>query len=368
MEKINKEMKRLLVTFMLATAIFGTSEARSSRKRDCDLADRVAAWQIKNFSDSTLDKAHWANAALYRGLAEWAQKTGNKEIWSFLKNIGEDCNWNMLGRTYDADDLCIGQTYLLLSEKFEDASMSAKVKERVDYVMTHPDRSPLITPEGKYYRNRWGWCDALFMAPPVYAQLARSEGRTDYLDFCLSEYKVTCDSLFSPDDDLFYRDLRFVNDREKNGRKVFWGRGNGWVYAGLALLLQYVPETHPSYKYYLDLYLKMSPAILRCQDSKGSWHAGLYDPESWPQPENSASGFFVYGMAWGINNGVLKDHAYRKAIKKGWKALKSYVSKDGKLGYIQPIGHAPTEISADSTAPYGVGAFLLAASEVLQMH
>lgn len=360
-------MKRIFLLLLLAAGLCGPLAAKSPAARDRELIDRAARWQIRNFTDSLLPKGHWANGALYRGMAEWAAESGDESVWTFLRGIGEACDWDMLERVYDADDLCIGQTYMLLAGRYGDPAMAAKVRERVRYVMSHPDTNPLITPKGKYYRDRWGWCDALFMAPPVYAQLAQCDGRADYLDFCFSEFKVTTDALFSFEDGLYHRDLRLVNDREKNGEKVFWGRGNGWVYAGLALLLQYVPENHPSYAYYLDLFRRMSPAILRCQDAKGSWHAGMYDPQSWPQPENSASGFFVYGFAWGVNNGILTDPAYRKAAVKGWKALKSHVQKDGKLGYVQPIGHDPAHVTAEMTAPYGVGAFLLAAAEMMRM-
>ena len=350
-----------------AASIAALSACSETELTDTALTDKVVEWQITNFSDSTLAKNHWANAALYKGMAVWALETDDDRIWEFLKGIGEDCDWDMPGRVYDADDLCIGQTYFALYEKYGDPDMIAKVRERVKFIMENPDDGPLLTPKGKYSRTRWGWCDALFMAPPVYAELAALDGDPEYLDFCWQEFTVTTDSLFSTEDHLYHRDLTLVNDREQNGEKVFWARGNGWVYAALAIMMETVPHDHPSYEYYRNLYLMMTDPIVRCQDENGSWHSGMYDPEHWNTPENSASGFFVYGLAWGVNHGLLTAPEYKDAALKGWHALRSYVHEDGKLGYVQAIGHDPAMTSPDETMPYGVGAFLLAASEIIRM-
>lgn len=112
----------------------------------------------------------------------------------------------------------------------------------------------------------------------------------------------------------------------------------------------------------------MAAAVIRCQDKKGSWHASMYDHKAYPQAENSASGFFVYGLAWGINNNILEGKDYKNAVVKGWKALKSYVNEEGKLGSVQPIAAAPQDVTSDMTEVYGVGAFLLAGKEMLKFN
>lgn len=273
----------------------------------------------------------------------------------------------MLDRVYDADDLCIGQTYIKLYERHKKPEMIKAVVDRVQFIMDHPLNESLRTVNNKPNRERWGWCDALFMAPPVYAQLYKLNKDKKFLDFCFSEYKVTCDSLYNKNEHLFIRDLRFINAKEDNGKPLFWSRGNGWVYSGLTFMLNNVPKSHPSYNYYLNLYKEMSETIIKCYDKNGSWHASMFDLDSYPQPENSASGFFVHGLAWGINKGILDKKKYKPIVYKTWNALKSHVNEDGKLGYVQSIGHAPKAVTKDSAAPYGVGAFLLAATEVMKL-
>jgi rhamnogalacturonyl hydrolase YesR len=91
----------------------------------------------------------------------------------------------------------------------------------------------------------------------------------------------------------------------------------------------------------------------------------LLEPQQ--TPETSGTGFFVYGLAWGIHHGLLHDKRHRQAVARGWQALQAAVQPDGKLGWVQRIGAAPDQVSADDTQLYGVGAFLLAASELATM-
>jgi len=335
---------------------------------DKKIVNKVVDWQMQRVSDSVAPINGWVYAALFRGMAEWAGVTDSKTIYDYLYKVGEKHSWDMLPRVYDADDLAIGQTYFKLYDKYGEEKMIKKVAERVDYIIGHPDTAPLITEKGKYYRGRWGWCDALFMAPPVYARLYQKTGNVKYLDFCFAEYKVTTDSLFDKSASLFFRDLSLVDSTNSKGENVFWGRGNGWVYAGLPFLLNTVPKSHPSYNYYLNLYQEMTKAIVACQDETGTWHSSLLEKEAFPQPENSASGFFVYGLAWGVNNGILNDPASRTAAIKGWHSLQKYVDANGKLGFVQPIGHAPIMVKQETSAPYGVGAYLLAAAEMSRLN
>ncbi|MGN6294532.1 MAG: glycoside hydrolase family 88/105 protein [Chitinophagaceae bacterium] len=361
-------MQKLLIVAAMVVSTMTSCKTAYFTAKDKKTADKVADWQIQHYSDTIAPEVGWVHAAMTRGLVEWADLTDSKKIYDFLLQIGERQKWGMLDRVYDADDLCIGQTYFRLYDKYRNEDMIKKVTERVDYIIAHPDTKPLITSQGKYYRDRWGWCDALFMAPPVYARLYEKTKDKKYLDFCFAEYKVTTDSLYDRNAHLFYRDLRLVNNRDSKGNKIFWGRGNGWVYAGLAILLATVPDTHPSHQYYRNLYLEMTDAIVKCQDKQGSWHSSLHDADTYAQPENSSSGFFVYGLSWGINNGILSNEIYRNAAVTGWKALRKHVAKNGKLGFVQPIGHAPLVITSEMTAPYGVGAYLLAATEMKKMN
>ena len=357
----------IAVTAMLGLSVNG-SAARDSRqkKADREIIDRVATWQVRHHSECKHNDLQWTNGALYRGMYEWADYTGDATYMDFLLDIGKRNAWSLGKRVYHADDLCVGQLYTQLYKRFGDEAMVTPLKYRMDYVVQHPS-SAVLRHNIKEARDRWSWCDALFMAPPVYVEMNNIFGDEKYLQYMDREFKLTTDSLYNRDAGLYYRDCTYIPKREKNGKNIFWGRGNGWVFAGLAIMLEAFPKEHYTYNYYLQIFREMAEAIIRCQDANGSWHASMLDPDSYPVAENSASGFFTYGLAWGWNHGILTDPKFRTAAEKGWEALKTYVHEDGFLGNVQPVGAAPGATGPDKTEVYGVGAFLLAGRQMMEM-
>lgn len=361
-------MRKTLI--LIFTLLLGChmAEAKRGRAKEDDrrIIDKVAMWQINNQSKVKHNDLAWPNGVLFRGMVDWANYTNDDRYYDFLMEIGNKNNWSLLKRVYHADDLVVAQMYIRMYEKCKDPKMIQAVKERLTHIVEHPSKAKLWLGAEKW-SERWSWCDALFMAPPVYAAFYKIYPEEKYLEFIDREFKEATDSLYDNTAKLYYRDRRYISKKEKNGERVFWGRGNGWVFAGLSLLLQELPKDHPTYNYYLTIYKEMASSVIRCQDKKGSWHASMLDPGSFPAPENSASGFFIYGLSWGINNGILESKIYTKAVLKGWKALKSYVHEDGMLGYVQPVSAAPEHVTNEMTEVYGVGAFLLAGIEILKM-
>ena len=143
--------------------------------------------------------------------------------------------------------------------------------------------------------------------------------------------------------------------------------GNGWVFAGLPLIIDNLPIDCDSRNYYIQLFVKMAEAVRKTQCEGGDWRTSLLDPDSYDMPENSCSAFMCYGIAWGLRNEYLAKRTYKPVLEKGWKSLVKAVHTDGKLGYIQPVGAAPKAAGRDATDVYGVGAFLLAGSELYKL-
>ena len=332
-----------------------------------EVCDKVADWQINHFDECPHSRTGWHNGALYVGMFAWAEQAENEQVFEFLKKVGTENKWHMEKRQYHADDICVGQAFINMYGKYRKSEMIIPVRERAYYVANHPSKAPLSKKDKKGKDERWSWCDALFMAPPVYAALYRMTGDEVYLNYMDSEYRVATDSLYDRDEHLYYRDCIRIPRREPNGAKQFWARGNGWVYAGLTLIMNNLPASHPSRSFYEQIYLEMSERLVELQDNKGSWHTSLLDYETYPDAENSGSAFFTYGLAWGIRNGMLQGDKYSKAMEKGWKALVSYVDKDGKLGYVQQVAGAPGVAGPEATEVYGVGAMLLAGSEISKL-
>lgn len=332
---------------------------------------RLADWQIEHFDQpySNPKNPHhplaWHNGALYVGMVKWAAMTDDNSYSEWMKNIGEKYNWQLHERKYHADDHTVGQMYIELYRKYGDKEMIAPTVKQFDYILYHPAQSKLNwkTP---YNQDRWSWCDALFMSPPVWAKLYKVTGEKKYLQFMIDEFKATTDFLFDKKESLYYRDESYMGELV-NGTKIFWGRGNGWVFAGLVNILSELESGSKEYKYFLKIYKKMAKRLIEIQTPQGHWAMSLLGQEFYPTPETSGSSFFTFGLAWGINNGILDAETFKAPVMKAWNAMVSYVTDDGMLGYVQPVGAAPGKAWPDKTEVYGTGAFLSAGSEVYKL-
>lgn len=368
--------KTLSAIFLLALCLGSASAADGTfsgkfNARDVKAAcDTAASWQMLNFGKEGKNAVtDWTCGALYIGMYKWAEKTDSKAVFDFLKKTGESVGWDLRNnRPWHADDICVGQAFIKMSQRFKKPSWAQATVDRAYYISNHPSTAPLDKRDKLGKDERWSWCDALFMAPPVYAQLYAVTGEECYLKYMDEEYRACTDSLYDREEHLFYRDVIRIPHREPNGAKEFWGRGNGWVFGGLPLVMENLPADHPSRPFYERLFKEMAASIVACQGKDGSWRASLLAAECYPDPENSSSTFFCYGLAWGINNGLLDRNVYEKPLRKGWKAICGYIHPDGMLGYVQPIGAAPVKgVKPESTQVYGVGSLLLAGTEILKL-
>jgi rhamnogalacturonyl hydrolase YesR len=335
--------------------------------RVLEAMQRVADWQLANpVRERATD---WVQGAGYAGMMALAGISGDPKYRDAMFAMAETNNWNLGPRKYDADDHCVGQTYAELYFLYRDPKMIAPLRERFDAILAQPTevQSFEYTRAQSKARENWSWCDSLFMAPPTWARLYAATGDERYLNFAATNWWRTTDYLYETNEHLFFRDNTYFEKREANGNKVFWARGNGWVMAGLVRMLQYLPMNYPDRPRFEKLFKEMAEKILTCQQPDGLWRSSLLDPESYPLKETSGSGFFTYALAWGVNQGLLDRAKFEPAVRKAWAALVECLAADGKLMHVQPVGSDPKTFEEDSTAPYGVGAFLLAGSEVYRM-
>lgn len=189
-------------------------------------------------------------------------------------------------------------------------------------------------------------------------------GEEKYVNWMGACFWDVHEEIYDPDADLFYRDARSKPRKTKNGKKVIWSRGNGWAFGGLTRILKYLPAEHPSYPKYKSLYLKMAESLAKRKQADCFWRSNLDDPEQFAMKESSGTGFFTYGITWGINNGILNRERFLPVAKKAWTALASVVNEDGQVGWSQPAGGGPGKVAEADTSKFGTGIFLLAASEV----
>ncbi len=323
---------------------------------------RVADWQLANPSRHKLWQ--WHQAPFWASLHALAPLSAEPAKYlDAIARTGEANEWNHGPDRFHADDQAIAQSYFLLAAERKDPRMTAKVLALFDEMKGMPFSEDLVFDQKKTSRE-WVWCDALFMAPPAMALAARATGDAGYLDLVNRLWWKTTDCLYDKEERLYYRDSRYFEQREPNGAKVFWSRGNGWVIAGLARVLMYMPADYPERPRYVSLFKDMAKKVASIQRPSGYWGVSLLSPETYASPETSGTAFFVYALSWGVNEGLLDRAVYEPVILRGWAALNRAVRADGMLGYVQPVGAAPGATGPDRTEIYGAGAFILAGSEL----
>ncbi|WP_234737211.1 glycoside hydrolase family 88/105 protein [Tellurirhabdus bombi] len=312
----------------------------------------------------------WTRAVYYEGLMALHGIDKQKRYYDYAVEWGDKHKWGLRGgvKTRNADNQCCGQTYLDLYEIDPKPERIRDIKESID-LMVQSDKI-----------DDWNWIDALQMAMPVFAKLGVIYKDDKYFEKMYQIYnysKLTHGGkgLYNPQDALWWRDKDFVPPyKEPNGEDCYWSRGNGWVVAALVRVLEIMPKNAPHRDEYQKTYLEMIKALPPLQREDGFWNVSLHDPTNFGGKETSGTALFVYGMAWGINNGLLEAKVYKPVITKAWNAMsKEAVHPNGFLGFVQGTGKEPkdgqpvTFTSKPDFEDYGLGCFLLAGTELYKM-
>lgn len=330
--------------------------SRLKRRDILKAMKKVADWQLQESEGKY--NIGWTYAALYDGLLAASAATGDRRYQDRVLQVAEQNHWSLGPRFGHADDEAIGLTYLTLYAERHDPAMLAPIRDGMDKLLVRPDDPKT---------NLWWWCDALYMAPKVLAQLTVATGDSRYISFMDHEWDLTTAALYDPAEHLYYRDNRYLTMREPNGKKVFWSRGNGWVLAGLAMVIQRLPANSPLRQKYITHFRQMAARIAALQPSDGLWRASLLDPDAYPAPEISGTAFFTYAIAWGVNQHILDRRQYLPVLTRSWRGMLEHVYASGRLGNIQPIGAEPGQFKPSSSYVYGVGAFLLTGAELCRI-
>ena len=364
----------------LSIAHAADAAERSARSEILDHAVRLADWQLGRLSaapilratgDTTKPSA-WEQAVFWVGMTALADAGGPPRIREAILQMGRANHWLPGEKPYFADDHAITQAYLWAAKYGAGPAAIIPTRRTFDLVISKPAVTTLafyVPPEGYSATEclkRWCWCDALFMAPPAFIELSRQTGDRRYRDFALKEFWATTDFLYDPVEHLYYRDSRFFERRDAQGRKMFWSRGNGWVFAGLARIIPMLPKAGPERKRMEALFVQMAGRLKQLQKADGYWAPSLLAPENSP-PESSGTAFYTYGMAWGIEAGLLPRGEYEPVARRGWAALLRAIQPDGRLGWVQQVSDRPEKVELGDTQYYGVGAFLLAAAAMSRL-
>ena len=382
-------------TIIVLVALIGMMTNATAQNQVLEAAQRTNNYFMAKYSDPTVPtnvkkvrpSSLWTRAVYYEGLMALHAIDPQQRYIDYAMTWADFHKWTPRNgvNTCDADDQCCGQTYVELAalKGGDQQALLANVIANLDYQMVTPNtKKQTSTPKAKTNVNSlygwWTWIDAIQMAMPLYMQVGKLTNEQKYRDHAMQMYRWTRNEcgggLFNTKSGLWWRDADYVPPyKEKDGNDCYWSRGNGWVYAALVRCMNQLSPKSKEYKELKKDFLLMSAGLLSCQDADGFWHASLVSDADYPTPEMTGTALFLYGMAWGIQQGLLKAKTYRPACDKAWQALQSCVHNDGFLGWNQGTGKDPsagqpvTFTSVPDFEDYGTGCFLLGASEYYKL-
>ncbi|WP_240336851.1 glycoside hydrolase family 88/105 protein [Rufibacter psychrotolerans] len=311
----------------------------------------------------------WTRGVYYEGLMALYKVDPQKRYYDYAVDWGEKHKWGLAGgvKTRHADNHTAGQTYIDLYLMDPKPERIRDIKQSIDY-MVNSDKV-----------DDWTWIDALQMAMPVFAKLGVIYKDNRYYEKMYQLYNASKNQigggLYNKQEGLWWRDKDFVPPvTSPGGKDIYWSRGNGWVVAALVKVLEIMPKDAPYREEYQKTYLEMINALVPLQREDGFWNVSLEDPTHYGGKETSGTALFAYGMAWGVNNGLLDREKYLPIITKAWNAMeKDAVHPNGFLGYLQGTGKEPKDgqpvsyTSKPDFEDYGLGCFLLAGTEIMKM-
>jgi len=342
--------------------------------------ERLADWQLAHLEPldyiplarpGTHNPRDWQQAAFWVALTWVADRSASPRFRDAVFATGRKVGWKLGDRLYHADDHLIGAAWLWAARHGAGPEAIAPMRATFAQILAAPQTGSLLftAPQSgdPSCTVRWCWCDALFMAPPTLYGLSRETGDPRYAAFAHAEFQATTVLLFDKQNQLYFRDSRFFDQRGVHGEKLFWSRGNGWVFSGLARLIPELPRSDPRRSYYVGLFKTMAARLLALQRPNGYWPPSLLADPAASADEASGTGFYVHGLAWGIKAGLLPRSRYLPAVTRGWAALERAIQPDGRLGWVQQVSDRPDSVAAKDTQFYGVGAYLLAGAAVYDL-
>jgi rhamnogalacturonyl hydrolase YesR len=383
-------MKRILIAMMVATLLPGVSATasqqdrlgRPSRDSQCGetpgignafaqdqilaLMRKVNAYALAHPLRET--DRDWIRATWYSGVMEAYHATGDARYLQQAQTWAEKHTYQIGTEQSGFNRMFCAMTWLELYLLEPDAK---KIQPTIEALNAQLPWSPALgkvwyghAPNQKSIQHVYA--DGLYAASTL-VMLHRATGDRKYLDFLDDAFWKVTETILDKEDNLYYRDPSYIGKKSPNGGRIFWSRGNGWVFAGLARVIRNLSKDDPYYDHYVDHFRRMAQAIAAAQQDDGFWRANLGDAQHYLMPESSGTAFFVDGFGQGVRMGVLDRDIYLPVIIRGWNALVTATHADGLLGWVQPVDAEPRPSHPRSTQEYGAGLFLSAGSQVYRL-
>lgn len=260
-----------------------------------------------------LHSIHYAEVCVAYGVSKFARQTNDTSLMDKLLARYKPLQNDSIAWQNNHVD---GNVYGILPLQFFQFTDDSAFLEHGLFMANSQWKDTL--PNGLSTQTRY-WIDDVFMVSALQVNAYEATNNQQYLDNAAIFTAKYIDSLQQ-------KNGLFFHGQEA---PLFWGRGNGWMAAGMAQTLSGLNTSHKNYPDILGGYKKMMETLVNYQNSNGMWKQLVDMPDSWD--ESSCTAMFAYALSTGINKGLLTDKKYEEAVIKSWKALKAIINDKGEL-------------------------------------
>lgn len=319
----------------------------------------------------------WGEGVLAFGVERAFQVTGQARYRDYLRSYfrahaakGIDPSWS--------DDTTPALAALELVQAGDEEFLPL-VEQVVRYSMTAPR-----TPEHRALQHLGGsvwrhffpdaWVDSLFHVVPTLIRYSQWTGDPRFRNEGVHQLRLFLRVLQDPQTGLCthaFDDGAIPRRVPPFDSGLFWARGNGWMLVALVDALAELPADDPARPELLDGARRLESSLRRQQDPSGLFHTVVLDRTTYL--ETAGSALILYGMARGVRLGVFPS-ATQRALQRGAHGLLGVLRCEAERCTVtgtslgtNPIGTSYRTTATADQVSYGVGAWLMATSEILSL-
>lgn len=389
-----------VVLSLLSTVLMSVLPSVADADRlDTTVATQLARQHIQRFPDPWLMRKSdgeyvwsYTHGLVLLGMEKLFKQHGEAAFADYIRAYADhfiDAEGNIdtfRVTDFNIDSINAGKMLFFLYEQTGDERYRHAMKKLREQLEWHPR-----THSGGFWHKRkypWQiWLDGLYMAQPFYAHYEKLFGDNPAaFDDIVSQFVVIEQKTRNPDSGLLYHGwdestLQRWADNETGLSPGYWSRAMGWYAMAIVDTIDYLPEGHEGHRELNAILTRLVEALAPFQHKSGLWYQV---PDQGDRQGNwleaSGSAMFTYAIAKGVRLGLLQA-SYATVAKKGYAGLLKHVISTDPDGTVHVndicrsagLGGTPYRdgsyeyyISTDrvSDDAHGIGAFLLAASEM----
>ena len=398
---------RLLIVFLLF-CLFGEAAASEPKRIAISFADNpinaleafsLAKQHMERFPEPWLmrksDGAYawsYTHGLVLLGMERLYRQSGDEALAQYIQSyadhfIDADGKIETLEiAEFNIDSIKAGNILFFLYERTQDP----RYRRAMDSLQLQLEWQPRTHSGGFWHKRKYPWqiwLDGLYMAQPFRAEYEKLFGDDQGVyDDIVSQLVVIEQKTRDTDTGLLYHGwdesaLQPWANPETGLSPGFWSRAMGWYAMAIVDTVEHLPAGHAGREQLSGILERLVDALIPFQHPSGLWYQV---PDQGGREGNwleaSGSAMFTYAIAKGIRQNLL-DETYAEVARKAYEGLLEGIISTDPDGAVHVndicrsagLGGTPYRdgsyeyyVTTDRVTDdaHGIGAFLLAASEM----